>query len=113
MRLIFLIKVFFGLFLAIFVSDNSCRLKALRLYLGPDEIGENQAWTITITVQNDRLKSYDNFPEIHGFRKRGQSTQSTTNIVNGQISVFSKCYHDLSAGKAGYFYDSLLYDEGE
>ena len=39
-----------------------------------------------MTVQNDRLKSYDNFPEIPGFRKRGQSTQSTTNIVNGQIS---------------------------
>ena len=54
--------------------------------LGPDEVGENQAWTITVTVQNDRLKSYDNFPEIKGFRKRGQSTQSTTNIVNGQIS---------------------------
>lgn len=54
--------------------------------LGPDEVAENQAWTITITVQNDRLKSYDNFPEIKGFRKRGQSTQSTTNIVNGQIS---------------------------
>jgi hypothetical protein len=54
--------------------------------LGPDEIGENQGWTITITVQNERLKSYDNFPDIDGFRKRGSSTQSTTNIVNGQIS---------------------------
>ncbi len=58
----------------------------VQVTLGPDEIGENQAWTITVTVQNDRLKSYDNFPEIKGFRKRGQSTQSTTNIVNGQIS---------------------------
>ena len=58
----------------------------VQVTLGPDEVGENQAWTITVTVQNDRLKSYDNFPEIKGFRKRGQSTQSTTNIVNGQIS---------------------------
>lgn len=58
----------------------------VQVTLGPEEIGENQAWTITVTVQNDRLKSYDNFPEIKGFRKRGQSTQSTTNIVNGQIS---------------------------
>src|SRR5687768_7889265 len=58
----------------------------VQIALGPDEIGENQAWTITVTVQNDRLKSYDNFPELKGFRKRGQSTQSTTNIVNGQIS---------------------------
>lgn len=57
-----------------------------QITLGPDEIGENQAWTITVTVQNERLKSYDNFPDIDGFRKRGTSTQSTTNIVNGQMS---------------------------
>lgn len=54
--------------------------------LGPDEIGENQSWTIAITVENDRLKSYDNFPDIEGFRKRGTSTQQSTSIINGQIS---------------------------
>lgn len=85
MRLIFLTKVFIGLFLASLVS-NAISAQSVQIILGPDEIGENQTWTITITVQNDRLKSYDNFPEISGFRKRGQSTQSTTNIVNGQIS---------------------------
>ncbi|HEX5167683.1 MAG TPA: BatD family protein [Cyclobacteriaceae bacterium] len=58
----------------------------IQITLGPDEIGENQAWTITVTVQNDRLKSYDNFPEIDGFRKRGTSSQSSTSIINGQIS---------------------------
>lgn len=58
----------------------------IKIVLGPDEIGENQVWTITVTVQNDRLKNYGNFPDIEGFRKRGTSTQSTTNIVNGQIS---------------------------
>jgi hypothetical protein len=58
----------------------------VQITLGPDEIGENQAWTISITVQNDKLRSYDNFPDIEGFRKRGTSTQSTTNIVGGQIS---------------------------
>ncbi|MEJ1241132.1 BatD family protein [Chryseolinea sp. T2] len=60
--------------------------QTVQVTLGPNEIGENQAWTITVTVQNDRLKSFDNFPDIAGFRKRGQSTQSTTNIVNGQVS---------------------------
>ena len=85
MRGIFSMKLFLSLlfilspFLTVFGQQ-------VQITLGPDEIGENQAWTITVTVQNDRLKSYDNFPEIKGFRKRGQSTQSTTNIVNGQIS---------------------------
>ncbi len=62
------------------------RSQNIQITLGPDEIGENQAWTITVTVQNDRLKSYDNFPEIDGFRKRGTSSQSSTSIINGQIS---------------------------
>lgn len=58
----------------------------VQITLGPDEIGENQPWTITITVNNDRLKNYEKFPEIDGFKKRGTSTQSQTSIVNGQIS---------------------------
>ncbi|MDH4298484.1 MAG: BatD family protein [Cyclobacteriaceae bacterium] len=85
MRLIFSTKVFIGLFLAIFISKTAFG-QSVQITLGPDEIGENQTWTITVTAQNERLRSYDNFPEISGFRKRGQSTQSTTNIVNGQIS---------------------------
>ncbi|HEY9487680.1 MAG TPA: BatD family protein [Chryseosolibacter sp.] len=71
-------------FLLIFATTTQAQ--KVQVTLGPDEIGENQAWTITLTVQNDRLRSYDNFPEIPGFRKRGTSTQSTQNIINGQIS---------------------------
>lgn len=71
------------LFLLIFTATQA---QKVQVTLGPDEIGENQVWTITITVQNDRLRSYDNFPDINGFRKRGTSTQSTQNIINGQIS---------------------------
>src|SRR6478609_2084651 len=58
----------------------------LQIILGPDEIGENQAWSITVTANNESLKSYDNFPDIDGFRKRGTSTQSQTSIVNGSVS---------------------------
>ncbi len=70
-------------FLLIFATAKAQKIE---ITLGPDQIGENQAWTITVTVQNDRLKSYDNFPDIDGFRKRGTSTQSTQNIINGHIS---------------------------
>lgn len=75
---------FFALF--VFISVQAAIAQDVKVSLGPDEIGENQAWTITVSVQNDRLKSYDNFPDITGFRKRGTSTQSTTNIINGQVS---------------------------
>lgn len=65
---------------------GSTQAQQVQIALGPDEIGENQAWTISVTIQNDRLKSYDNFPDIDGFKKRGTSSQSSTNIINGQIS---------------------------
>ncbi len=64
----------------------TAQAQKVQITLGPDEIGENQVWTITVTVQDDRLRSYDNFPEIEGFRKRGTSTQSTQNFINGQMS---------------------------
>ncbi|HTG57359.1 MAG TPA: BatD family protein [Niabella sp.] len=85
MHTVFSIKSVLALLAGILFATTGYAQSA-QITLGPDEIGENQAWTITITIQNDRLKSYDNFPEINGFRKRGTSTQSSTNIINGQIT---------------------------
>lgn len=56
------------------------------IILGPDEISVNEIFTITITVQNEKLNSYGAFPEIPGFIKRGTSSSSSTNFVNGQMS---------------------------
>jgi hypothetical protein len=100
MRLILLLKAFFSLILTVFAVQVSAQIQVT---LGPDEIGENQAWTMTITVQNDRLKSYDNFPEIEGFRKRGTSTQSTTNIVNGQVSSSQSVIMTYNPTRQGTF----------
>jgi hypothetical protein len=85
MKCLFFAK-FFTLIIVLAALAQPAVSQNIQITLGPDEIGENQSWTISVTVQNDRLKSYDNFPDIDGFRKRGTSTQSTTNIVNGQIS---------------------------
>lgn len=54
--------------------------------LGPDEIGSNEIWTITVSVKNDKLNSYSDFPEVEGFHKAGTSSASNTQIINGQIS---------------------------
>ena len=59
--------------------------QGIQIELGPDQIGQNQTWTITITVNNARL-NYDNFPDIEGLQKRGTSSSSQTNIINGQMS---------------------------
>lgn len=93
-------SLFFVLSMGIFVPIFG---QNIQITLGPDEIGENQAWTITVTVNNDRLKSYDNFPDIEGFRKRGTSTQSQTSIVNGQISSSQSVVMTYLATQQGTF----------
>jgi hypothetical protein len=85
------------------IAGYVLQAQTVQVVLGPDEIGENQAWTITVTIQNERLKSYDNFPDINGFRKRGQSTQSTTNIINGQISSSQSVIMTYIPTKQGTF----------
>ncbi|NJN25372.1 MAG: protein BatD [Cyclobacteriaceae bacterium] len=79
-RIIIPITILFG-FCANLQAQN------IRIILGPDAIALNQAFTITIEVQNDRIKSYDNFPELPGFNRVGQSNSSSTNIINGQYST--------------------------
>ncbi|HKZ36480.1 MAG TPA: BatD family protein, partial [Chryseolinea sp.] len=94
-------KFFLSLLFLLYIFSTA--QAQVQITLGPDEIGENQTWTITITVQNDRLKNYDNFPDIKGFRKRGQSTQSTTNIVNGQISSSQSVIMTYAPSQQGTF----------
>jgi hypothetical protein len=77
-------RIFF--ILLVLSSFQIGKAQNIQISLGPDEIGQNQAWTITVTVNNDRLKNYDNFPDIEGFQKRGTSSSSQTNIINGQVS---------------------------
>src|SRR5690606_37586067 len=73
-------------FLGFFLFSGATLAQDVEITLGPDEVAENEAWTITVTVKNERLRDYGEFPEIEGFRKRGTSSQSSTSIINGQIS---------------------------
>lgn len=79
-HILIFITIFFG-----FCAKNYAQ--NIRIILGPDNIALNQAFTITVEVQNDRIKSIDNFPELPGFNRVGQSSSSSTNIVNGQYST--------------------------
>jgi hypothetical protein len=61
--------------------------QGIQIVLGPDEIGQNQSWAITVTVQNERIRmDHTSFPDIEGFQKRGTSSSSSQTIFNGQVS---------------------------
>ena len=43
----------------------------IRVEVGEGEIALNEAFTITVLVENDKLKNLSGFPEIAGMVKRG------------------------------------------
>jgi len=93
-RFLILITIFFG-----FCAKNSAQ--NIRIILGPDKIAVNQAFTITVEVQNERIKSLDKFPEIQGLNRVGQSTSSSTNIINGQYSTTSSIIQNYAPIQEG------------
>src|SRR5690554_5724363 len=58
----------------------------VRIELGPDEVALNETFNIKITVADEKIRSYDPFPEIPGFQKQGLSQSSSMNVINGQMS---------------------------
>lgn len=78
-RILLFITFFYG-FCAAISAQN------IRIILGPDRIALNQAFTITVEVQSDRIKDLDKFPEIPGFNRVGQQTSNSTSIINGNYS---------------------------
>ncbi|MCA6078239.1 BatD family protein [Fulvivirga sedimenti] len=86
MSLIHRYKKFLTVFWILILPGFAALAQDVSIELGPDEIGENQAWTITITISNDKIEKYSDFPNIEGFIKRGTSSASRTQIINGQVS---------------------------
>ena len=58
----------------------------IKVELGKNQIALNEAFTISVVVENARIRSYEGFPEINGFIKQGVSRSSSTNVINGQIT---------------------------
>ncbi len=75
--------------------------QALKIEYGPGEIAINQLFTITLTVENERLQNYSPFPEIDGFVKRGTSSSTSTSFINGQMSSKQSIVQNYQATKEG------------
>lgn len=51
---------------------------------GKTNIPLNGVFELNVTIKNDELKSYENFPDIKGFVKTGTSSGQRMSIINGQ-----------------------------
>lgn len=71
--------------------------------LGSKNVALNEAFTITISLTNEDIASHSNFPEIRGFVKAGTSSQSSTVIVNGEMSSTNSIVQTYLPQKEGKF----------
>ena len=75
----------------------------VKVELGPDQLGINETFTIKVTLSNEKIKSYDQFPEIPGFQKQGISQSSSMNIINGQMSSSNSIIQYYKPTRKGQF----------
>lgn len=75
----------------------------VKVDLGPDQLGINETFTIKVTLSNEKIKSYDQFPEIPGFQKQGISQSSSMNIINGQMSSSNSIIQYYKPSRKGQF----------
>jgi len=75
----------------------------IAIELGPSEIGLNERYSISVVLKNERIKNYNDFPDIPGFTKLGVSTTSSTNIVNGRISSTNSIVQAYQPNEEGVF----------
>ncbi|MEP0713269.1 BatD family protein [Algoriphagus sp.] len=94
-RFIFVYGLF--LFSGIVVAQD------VQIELGASEIGLNETFTIKITLSNEKIKSYDQFPEIPSFQKQGISQSSSMNLINGQMSSSNSIIQYYKPSRKGDF----------
>ena len=74
--------------LVLFMSSTSIFTFAqeISVSIKPEKIRVGGALQITVSIQNDQIKNYSQFPEIDGFLKGGISSSSSTNFINGKMT---------------------------
>lgn len=92
-----LILLFFGFFSSISFGQT------IKLSLGPNQIGSNEIFTITLIASNQSLDDYSNFPNIEGFSKAGTSSSTSMRSVNGSVTNETSIIQNYMPIKEGTF----------
>lgn len=88
---------------ALFFFYGELFAQQVEVELGPDQIGLNETFTIKINVANEKIKSYDQFPDIPGFQKQGISQSSSMNVINGQVTSSNSIIQYYKPSRKGEF----------
>lgn len=91
-----------GCFLS-FIFSLTAMAQQAKVEPGATEIGLNQYFTLTLSIENERLKNYSPFPEIDGLVKRGTSSSTSTSFVNGRMSSSQSITQNYQPTREGTF----------
>ena len=58
----------------------------INIKIFPEKLSISNTLQITLTIKNEQIKKYSQFPEIKGFKKSGISSSSSTNFINGKMT---------------------------
>ena len=72
--------------------------------ISPENLSISNTLQITLTIKNEQIKSYGQFPEIKGFRKSSISSSSSTNFINGKRSSSQSIIQNYTATETGTFF---------
>jgi hypothetical protein len=86
-----------------YIISVNVQAQEVTIELGPDEIGLNETFSIKVTISNDKIKSYDEFPDITGFQKQGLSQSSSMNVINGQVTSTNSIIQYYKPNRRGAF----------
>ncbi|SFT74069.1 Oxygen tolerance [Algoriphagus locisalis] len=86
-----------------FLVTGMAKAQEVQIELGPAEIGLNETFTIKVTLSNEKIKSYDQFPDIPSFQKQGISQSSSMNLINGQMSSSNSIIQYYKPSRKGDF----------
>lgn len=88
-----------------FLCFCSWQLQAqeISVQLGNKNIALNETFTITLTISNDEIKNHSTFPDIQGFVKAGVSSNTSTTIINGDMSSTHSVTQSYIPQKEGKF----------
>ena len=81
----------------------SLQAQEIKIELGAAEVAMDEFFTISITADGERVRSYDRFPDIEGFDKINTSSSSSTSIINGQMSFSSTITQTYRPRKEGVY----------
>ena len=95
-----------SVFLVIFFLSNNYRLfsQDIDVKVSPEKLSIGNTLQITLTIKNEQIKNYSQFPEIKGFRKSGISSSSSTNFINGKMTSSQSIIQNYTSTQTGTFF---------